>query len=68
MNKKCPYCDSSEGVREFLYGMPYGEPDETKYVLGGCVVFDAAPDYKCLTCGLEFHIKRKEKEGYLERG
>ena len=68
MNKKCPYCDSSEGVRKIFYGMPMEEPDETKYVLGGCVVFDDSPEYLCLTCDLGFHIKRKEKEGYLERG
>ena len=48
--------------------MPYGEPDETKYVLGGCVVFDDAPDYKCLTCGLKFHVNRKKKEDFLDLG
>ena len=61
MKRKCPYCDSSDGVRKFLYGMPYGGPDETKYVLGGCLVFDDSPDYKCLTCGLGFKRKSKLK-------
>jgi hypothetical protein len=41
------------------------EPDETKYVLGGCVVFDDSPDYKCLACGLEFHKRVKKEHGIL---
>jgi DNA-directed RNA polymerase subunit RPC12/RpoP len=68
MNRKCPTCNSSEGVRKFLYGMPIGEPDGSKYVLGGCDVIEGAPDYKCLTCGLEFHVKRKKKEDFLDLG
>ena len=55
MNKKCPHCDSSEGVRKIIWGEPMGEPDPSKYVIGGCMVSEDPPDYRCLTCGLEFH-------------
>ena len=61
MNKKCPHCDSSEGVRKIIWGEPMGEPDPSKYVIGGCVVSEDPPDYRCLTCGLEFQKKFREK-------
>jgi hypothetical protein len=55
MKKKCPVCDSLDGVREFIYGMPSEEPDATKYVLGGCCISDDMPDYKCIKCFTDFY-------------
>lgn len=60
MKKKCPTCNSSEGVREFLYGMPSQEPDPKKYVVGGCVISDDMPDYRCLNCSTDFY-----KDGHI---
>jgi hypothetical protein len=62
--KNCPICKSSEGVREYLYGMPIEEPDETKYVVGGCVIYDDMPDLKCITCSTSFY---KDNDRYHNR-
>ncbi len=53
--KKCPICKSIEGVRFYLYGMPSEEPDPKKYVVGGCLVSEDMPDYKCVTCSTDFY-------------
>jgi DNA-directed RNA polymerase subunit RPC12/RpoP len=58
--KKCPICKSAEGVRLYLYGLPIGEQDPKKYVIGGCLIFDDMPDYKCLSCSTDFY-KNSEK-------
>jgi hypothetical protein len=39
--------------------MPEGIPDESKYYIGGCLVDDGMPDYKCIRCGWE-GLKRKK--------
>jgi hypothetical protein len=33
--------------------MPAGPPDESKYYIGGCLMDDQMPDYKCISCGWE---------------
>jgi hypothetical protein len=55
MTKPCPTCNSTEGVREYLYGMPSAEPDPAKYVIGGCLIDDDMPDYKCIKCATDFY-------------
>jgi len=62
--KNCPVCKSSDGVREYLYGMPIQPVDESRYVLGGCVIFDDMPDYKCLNCSTAFY---KDSDEYQNR-
>jgi len=64
MKKKCPVCNSLDGVREYIYGMPSEEPDTTKYVLGGCCISDDMPDYKCIKCFTNFYI---DSEKYHNR-
>lgn len=54
MKKKCPVCNSPEGVREFIYGMPSEEPDESEHVLGGCLVEPEASRYIFILCGVKF--------------
>jgi hypothetical protein len=56
MIKNCPVCNSSVGVREFIYGMPSEEPDLNKYVLGGCCFSEDMPDLRCLRCSTDFYI------------
>ena len=53
MKRKCPNCKSSDGMRIYIWGMPAGEPDESKYVLGGCTIIGDEPKYKCVTCEWE---------------
>jgi hypothetical protein len=60
MTKKCPVCNSLDGVREFIYGMPSEEPDATKNVLGGCTISDDMPDYRCITCATDFYNSSDE--------
>jgi len=55
MTKKCPVCLTTEGVREFIYGLPAEEPDSNKYVLGGCDFSDNMPDYRCVVCATDFY-------------
>ena len=53
--KKCPVCNSKEGVREYLYELPSEEPDPSKFVIGGCCFSDDMPDYQCTTCQTDFY-------------
>ena len=49
--KSCPTCNSSNGIREIIYGMPDGPVDEDRYAIGGCCVSDDDPTLKCIECG-----------------
>jgi hypothetical protein len=49
--KSCPTCNSANGLREILYGMPIGPVDEEKYSIGGCCISDNDPTLKCIECG-----------------
>jgi hypothetical protein len=51
MKESCPSCDSTEGIREILYGMPEFPVDETKYYIKGCCVVPNSPTWLCLECG-----------------
>jgi hypothetical protein len=62
--KNCPVCKSSEGVRLYVYGLPDGELDPAKYVVGGCLIEDVMPDFKCTTCSTDFY---KNSENYHNR-
>jgi len=53
VKKICPECGQEEGVREILWGMPAGQPDESKFYIGGCVSEDFSVKYKCINCGWE---------------
>ena len=53
--KKCPVCESTKGVRSYLYGMLMEEPDRAKFVVGGCCMSDDMPDYKCINCEIDFY-------------
>ena len=48
--RKCPTCQRLGAIRTIIYGMPLGPPDESKYVLGGCVIDEIAPRYRCIKC------------------
>jgi len=62
--KKCPLCKTTEAVREYIYGLPEAEPDESKYILGGCLISEDMPDYKCLNCSTAFY---KDSDEYQNR-
>jgi hypothetical protein len=47
----CPRCGVGEGLREILYGLPAGPPDESKYTVGGCCVDENSPEVGCVRCG-----------------
>ena len=49
--KSCPTCNSSNGLREIIYGMPDGPVDEDRYAIGGWCVSDNDPTLKCIECG-----------------
>jgi transposase-like protein len=59
---KCPFCNS-ENVAEILYGLPVGskqldkELESKKMVLGGCMISDDSPLYKCNDCQKKFGEK-----------
>ena len=64
--KSCPRCSSQSGLRDILYGLPYGPVDEEKYSIGGCCVTDNDPTLKCIECGWKGenvdHIQKLSKE------
>ena len=39
-------------------------PDPAKYVIGGCVVYEDMPDYKCIICSTDFY---KNSDKYHNR-
>jgi ribosomal protein L37AE/L43A len=45
----CPECKSTE-VKRIMYGYPNHDFDYEKYEVGGCVVLDNSPKYKCTKC------------------
>ena len=55
--KKCPKCGSKR-IARIQWGMPNfrdelkRELDEGTVVLGGCVVSDRDPSWRCLDCGV----------------
>ena len=60
---RCPQCKKSGTLRKILYGYPIGEPDESKYILGGCVVLIGRDfDSGCIECGWGgFSTRAKEQ-------
>ena len=40
--------------------MPSEEPDPAKYVIGGCLIDDDMPDYKCIKCSTVFYKGSKK--------
>ena len=64
MKKDCPVCGTSEGVREFLYGLPVEEPDPTEFVVGGCCATADSPDFRCINCATDFY---KDKDEFHNR-
>ena len=51
--KKCPMCNKRESVRKIQYGFPALPVDEDIYALGGCVISDDQPSFRCIECGWE---------------
>ena len=48
--KSCPSCGDTESIRSIQYGMPIAPIDESKYTLGGCVIEEDMPSYRCVQC------------------
>ena len=42
-SRKCPTCHHAGTIRTILYGMPMYPVDESRYVLGGCVIDEDTP-------------------------
>ena len=59
----CPDC-GSENVARYLYGEPAGsarfdgEMAAGRTLLGGCVIGDEQPDFRCNACGRQFADRR----------
>jgi hypothetical protein len=61
---KCPFCQDGGEVREIVYGMPGEGFDFENLEVGGCILFDDAPDYRCRTCdwvGYKKPLKKRTK-------
>ena len=43
-------------IRTIVYGMPMGPVDESKFVLGGCIIDDDSPIYHCVGCDSSLKI------------
>jgi hypothetical protein len=46
----CPSCYEIDSIRTILYGMITSPVDESKYVLGGCVISFGDPRFHCSNC------------------
>jgi hypothetical protein len=47
----CPSCGKTGTLQEIIYGMPNGDFDFEKNIVGGCLVGDDFPDIGCAECG-----------------
>lgn len=63
-SQNCPSCGSANGLREYIYGMPDGPPDESKYLIGGCCVTGDDPTHECIDCGHQ--IFEEKQPGILQ--
>ena len=56
---RCPVCKSSE-ISMFVYGLVRPDRrmkraiDDKIFILGGCVIRSKSPEWKCVSCGLEW--------------
>ncbi len=61
--KKCPVCGSKK-IAKILYGYTIfsekldKEIKEGKIVLGGCIISDDDPTWKCIACNTKFYKKK----------
>lgn len=62
----CPVCKGENTVREVVWGMPDGPVDESKYLMGGCVVSPDGndPTHECIKCGWQKFESREPYEDY----
>ena len=51
--RRCPGCGERGKLRDIVYGLPAGPPDEDVYVLGGCGVLGNDPNVRCIACRWE---------------
>jgi len=55
----CPQCGSAADVIPIIYGYPSEElmkaADRGEVALGGCIVGDDAPRWRCKKCGRDFN-------------
>ncbi len=49
----CPSCGAIGKLRKILYGMPGEDFDFEKYAVGGCVITENDPEYRCSECEWE---------------
>ena len=67
IRKNCPECEGKGTIRKIIYGLPFKEPDASKYMLGGCVMMLGWDfDIGCCECSWRSFstvAKRKEFEG-----
>lgn len=62
---KCPVCIDGGDLHKFVYGLPADDFDFEKFEVGGCVVYEEMPDYRCRKCdwrGTKAELKRIRKE------
>lgn len=48
--RKCPTCQHEGTIRTIIYGMQLYPVDESKFLLGGCVIDEDSPKYHCINC------------------
>ncbi|MEW6144575.1 MAG: hypothetical protein AB1598_06100 [Thermodesulfobacteriota bacterium] len=60
----CPECGSHD-VLPIVYGLPGPELEARavrgEVVLGGCIVYDSAPDLHCKSCNAEWNDQRAKR-------
>jgi hypothetical protein len=62
--KKCPQCKAENSIRKIIYGLPDGPLDESKYLIGGCIVSDNDPTHECIKCGWQRIVIKEDPLGF----
>ena len=63
--KRCTKCGSV--LKKYIYGKVTGEIDTTKYALGGCIISENAPEYRCSNCNIDFDKNGNSIDSSLEK-
>ena len=48
--------------------MPSEEPDPAEYLIGGCLVSEDMPDYRCITCSTNFYRGSRNHHPFVSDG
>ncbi len=50
---KCYICTDGGDLHKIVYGLPADDFDFERFEVGGCVIYENVPSFRCRICGWE---------------